>query len=85
MVTNYGAKISEVLDPARKMVSTEVSYSDTVNWLPWMNMGDRPGVILGNATGRTVPSMDDLPPKHLALTRKHHPDVLDDPMALLTF
>ena len=84
-VTNYGAKISEVLDPKLKTVGTEVSYTDTVNWMPWMNMGDRPGIVMGNATGRTVPSKDDLPPKHLALTREFHPDVLDDPMALLTF
>jgi hypothetical protein len=84
-VTNYGAKISEVLDPTLKTVGTEVSYTDTVNWMPWLNMGDRPGVVMGNATGRTVPSIDDLPPEHIALTREFHPDVLDDPKALLTF
>lgn len=84
-VTNYGAKISDVLDPKLKTLSTEVSYTDTVNWMPWLNMGDRPGVVMGNATGRTVQSIDGLPSKLLEFTREFHPDVLDDPIALLTF
>jgi hypothetical protein len=83
--TSYGAKLSEVVDPGLKTVDTEVSYTDTVTWLPWLNMDDHPGLLLGNATGRTVQSIDDLPPKHVALTGALYPEVLDDPKALLTF
>ncbi|NKB44024.1 MAG: DUF1838 domain-containing protein [Alphaproteobacteria bacterium] len=84
-VTNYGAKVSDVLNPDLKTVRTEVSYADTTDWMPWMNMAGMPGMVIGNATGHTVPSMDELPPQHLALTREIYPDVLDDPKALLTF
>lgn len=84
-VTNYGARLSDVLNPDLKTVSTEVSYADTTDWMPWMNMAGMPGMIMGNATGRTVSSIDELPPKHQELTREIYPDVLEDPKALLTF
>ena len=82
-ITNYSAKLSDLLDPAQKTVRTHVHYHATVSWRPWLKMGDRPGYMMGNAAGRTVMSIDELPPKYVALTKKLHPDVLDDPMALL--
>ncbi|MBL8627637.1 MAG: DUF1838 family protein [Myxococcales bacterium] len=30
-------------------------------WLPWMQMGDRPGVLLYRASGRKLGSLDELP------------------------
>lgn len=82
-ITTYSAKVSEVLDPKRKSVAANVSYTATTPWRPWLKMGDRPGLLLGNATGRTVHSIDELLPYYLTLTKKLHPDVLEDPMALL--
>lgn len=82
-ITNYAAKLSDLLDPAQKAVRTHVHYHATVSWRPWLKMGDRPGYMMGNAAGRSVMSIDELPPKYVALTKKLHPDVLDDPMTLL--
>ncbi len=82
-ITNYSASLADVLDRKSSMAPAEVSYTALVNWRPWLNMGDRPGYLMGNAAGRTVASIDQLPPKYVALTRQLHPDVIDDPMALL--
>jgi Protein of unknown function (DUF1838) len=82
-ITNYGAQVSEVLDPKRKTVATDVNYTATVPWRPWLKMGNRPGAMIGNATGRRVASIDELPANYVALTKKLHPDVLEDPLALL--
>lgn len=82
-VTTYGASVTEVLDPKNKVVRAEVGYTATTPWRPWIKMGDRPGSMLCSATGRTVQSIDELPPYWLELTKKLHPDVLEDPMALM--
>ncbi|MDX2221620.1 MAG: DUF1838 family protein [Rhodospirillaceae bacterium] len=82
-VTNWSGRVADVLDPKQAAVPAEVHYNAMVNWRPWLKMGDRPGFLLGNAAGRTVASIDQLPPNYVALTKKLHPDVFEDPKALL--
>ena len=45
--------------------------------------GDAPGHTIARGAGRRVQRVEDLPPAYLALARRHHPDVLDDPLAVL--
>jgi hypothetical protein len=82
-ITNWSARLADVLDPMQAAVPAEVHYNALVNWRPWLKMGDRPGFLLGNAAGKTVASIDQLPPNYVALTKTLHPDVLEDPKALL--
>jgi hypothetical protein len=44
-----------------------------------MQMGDIRGHTAENGHGAKADSWDDCPPEFLDLTRRVHPDVLDDP------
>jgi len=48
-----------------------------------MGFGDTEGVTNARGIGRRVESIDELPPYYLELTKRYHPDVLDDPLAVL--
>mgnify|MGYP006113617505 FL=1 len=47
-------------------------------------MGDYPGHLFGTATGGRFERVDDYPDYYLELTNKHHPDVFEDPEAILS-
>jgi hypothetical protein len=64
-------------------VASSVNYSAMTSWRPWMNMGDVPGHTFSNGFGGRAWRLDDLPEDYLAFVRRVHPDVLEDPEALL--
>jgi hypothetical protein len=52
---------ADLLDADRTEARPTVAWVRLAQWLPWMEMGDRPGLIVVNATGQTVPGVDALP------------------------
>lgn len=81
--TVWNAPLAKVQDPTIQQVDSEVSYAAMTSWRPWMNMGSVPGHTFSNGYGRRAHTFDDLPEDYLDMVRKVHPDVLDDPLALL--
>lgn len=82
-LSTYHARKSELDDPARAVVDTQVDYQSLITYRPWMGFGDAPGHTIARGSGRRATRVEDLPPQYLALARRHHPDVLDDPLAVL--
>jgi hypothetical protein len=82
LTTFFGRK-SELDDPARATVATQVQYQSVITYRPWMGFGDAPGHTVARGAGRHVASVDELPPYYLELTKRLHPDVLKDPLGLL--
>jgi hypothetical protein len=82
-LTTFFARKSELDDPARTTVATQVQYQSVITYRPWMGFGDAPGHTVARGAGRHVASIDELPPYYLELTKRLHPDVLKDPLALL--
>lgn len=82
-MTTYYARKSELDDPARAAVPTKVQYQSLITYRPWMGFGDAPGHTVAHGAGMHVAGMDELPPYYLELTRRLHPDVMKDPLALL--
>jgi hypothetical protein len=82
--TIWSAPLAQVIDPGRKQVDSEMSYSAMTSWRPWMKMGDTPGHTASNGFGRRARTITDLPEDYRAFLRGVHPDVLEDPEALLT-
>ncbi len=80
--TFHGRK-SELDDPRRATVATQVQYQSLITYRPWMGFGDTPGHTLARGAGQHVARIEDLPPYYLELTRRLHPDVLKDPLGLL--
>jgi hypothetical protein len=82
-VTTYQTTLTELNDPNLKQTATHVHFNGVVGWRPWLKMGDRPGHLLGNATGRRLAKMTDYPKEYQEWTAKHHPDVWADPGKIL--
>jgi hypothetical protein len=83
-LSTFQARKSELDDPARATVPTQVQYQSLITYRPWMGFGDTPGHTLARGAGMRVASVADLPPYFLELTRRLHPDVLKDPLGVLT-
>ena len=45
-------------------------------WLPWMEMGDRPGHMIGAWSGRKLAGPQQLPAEFQARVRAEHPELL---------
>lgn len=73
----------ELLDPNVTAASAKLSYSAASSWRPWMEMGDVKGHTMSSGIGATCNSLQDMPERWLELTRKHHPDIVNDPEAVL--
>ena len=82
-LTTFLGRKSELDDPARATVATQVQYQSLITYRPWMGFGNTPGHTLARGAGQHVARIEDLPPYYLELTRRLHPDVLRDPLALL--
>lgn len=81
--TVWSAPLDEVLDPTLTRVDARVNYSAMTSWRPWMHMGDIPGHTASNGFGARAGSVADLPEDFLRYTRELHPDVVEDPEAVL--
>jgi hypothetical protein len=77
---------SSASDLARTDVSRvpcATSFTNVVDWRPWMEMAGHPGHLTAVGNGRYGVSMADLPERWTAATRKKWPQYLNDPAALL--
>jgi hypothetical protein len=64
-------------------VPADYAYTALTSWRPWMQMGDIEGHTVDSGTGAKAPDWSDCPPDFLEMTRRRHPDVLDDPARAL--
>jgi hypothetical protein len=53
---------ADLLNRDKTEASPSVSWVRVAEWLPWMEMGGRPGLMIMNATGQKVADIDHLPP-----------------------
>jgi hypothetical protein len=81
--STYYARKSELDDPARATVPTQVQYQSLITYRPWMGFGDTPGHTVARGAGLRAGSTGELPPYYLELTKRLHPDVLSDPLGVL--
>ncbi|MCS6947980.1 MAG: DUF1838 domain-containing protein [Steroidobacteraceae bacterium] len=59
---NFFGNLDELTDPRRADMPVAVGWVRIASWLPWMEMGDRVGLIYIHAAGRKLASFEDLPP-----------------------
>jgi hypothetical protein len=82
-LSTYRARKSELDQPALAVVPTHVDYQSLITYRDWMGFGDTPGHTIARGAGARVTRAAELPPYFLDLTRRHHPDVLADPLKVL--
>jgi len=58
---NFFGKVSELVDPKNVNPAIEVGWVRLADWLPWMEMSGRAGIIYIHAAGRKLDSYEQLP------------------------
>ena len=70
----------DVFDPeVRKLDRMTLAWTRVADWLPWMKMGDRPGVMFTSTVGGRVRSLDDLPEPLLSELKTNYPLYMEPP------
>lgn len=60
-IFNFVMDEKALRDPKTTAVDAAVSWVRLSGWMPFMEMGSRPGGLVFNATGKVVPGIDALP------------------------
>lgn len=81
MFNFFGDDIDALLDPETTSVSRQVGWARISDWLPWMNMGGREGVIYMHTAGLRLSSWDALPEKMREEILTHYPEYVEPPPA----
>ncbi|MFM7065427.1 MAG: DUF1838 family protein [Gammaproteobacteria bacterium] len=77
---NFFFPKAEALDATRtEMSSLTVSWVRIGPWLPWMEMGSRPGMVFVNASGDRVAGIADLPQVLRDAIANRHPEYATPP------
>jgi hypothetical protein len=58
---NFFGKVDDLVSDKIPDPEVEVGWVRLANWLPWMEMGDRAGLMYTHAAGRKLASFDELP------------------------
>lgn len=58
---NFLGDVSDITNDQRDTASVRVAWVRLSNWLPWMEMGDRQGLVYFHTSGRKVDKFADMP------------------------
>lgn len=73
-------RVSEVMDPNVTSASCVTSWARVGQWLPFMEMGNRPGVMVYHSDSyKLLRGVDEIPTSMRAYTEEHHPKYLESP------
>jgi hypothetical protein len=72
-IFDFVADRADLLNRDKPEASASVSWVRVAEWLPWMEMGGRPGLMIMNASGQKVASIDQLPPVLRDEIHAHYP------------
>jgi hypothetical protein len=75
----WQARAKDLAHAAMAAVPAEYAYTALTSWRPWMQMGDVKGHTLDSGHGAKAMDWSECPAEFLEMTRRLHPDVLDDP------
>lgn len=77
---NDYAYAEDVFDPeVKKLDRLTLSWTRVADWLPWMKMGDRVGVMFTTTVGGRVVSLDDLPEPLRSELKTNYPEYMTPP------
>lgn len=79
----YHARLADLMRRDANRVPCDISFTNTVSWRSWMNMGEHPGHLLVVGAGEYVDSIDELPGGWLRAARAEKLALLADPRAVL--
>ncbi len=76
---NFFGRVDELTDPATNSIAATVGWARQSDWLPWMKMHGRQGLIYFHAAGVKLDSWDELPDVLKNEIAAHYPEYTDPP------
>jgi hypothetical protein len=76
---NFFGDIDDLGDRRKDSAEVAVGWQRISGWLPWMEMGDRAGLLYFHTAGRKLDSWDDLSPTMKAEIDRYFPDYRNPP------
>jgi len=76
---NFMGDAAGLLDPSTETVRAHVGWARMSDWLPWMKMGSRVGLMYVNATGKKLKNWDALPDKMKDEIKANYPEYTSPP------
>ena len=77
---NFFGKVSELVDPKNVNPAIEVGWVRLADWLPWMEMSGRAGIIYIHAAGRKLDSFEQLPTVMRKAIETEYPEYRTPPL-----
>lgn len=78
-IFDFSGNADDILDPKNPIEYGNIAWVRIAKWLPWMNMGDRSGLMYFNAVGKKLQSWDDLPKVMLDEIKANYPAYTNAP------
>lgn len=78
-IFDFSGEVDELLDPEQPVAYPTVAWVRISQWLPWMEMGDRAGLLYFNAVGKKLESFDQLPRMMKDEIATRYPDYVAPP------
>ena len=76
---NFFGKVSELVDPKNANPPIQVGWVRLADWLPWMEMSGRAGIIYIHAAGRKLDSYEQLPAVMRKAIETEYPEYRNPP------
>jgi hypothetical protein len=76
---NFMGDTQSLLDPETTTAEVQVGWVRMSDWLPWMMMNGREGIIYMHTAGRKLDSFDQLSDTIKAEIEKHYPEYVSPP------
>lgn len=70
---NFFGSVKDLLNPKADTADLAVGWERISSWLPWMEMGDRPGIVYFQTAGRKLEKWDDISSTMKAEIDKNYP------------
>ena len=72
-IFDFVVEQADLIDSTKPRANPSISWVRLAEWLPWMKMGGRLGLMVTNATGQTVANIEALPPLILEQIKANYP------------
>lgn len=78
-IFDFNGDVDELLDSKKPVAYPVVAWVRIAQWLPWMEMGDRAGLLYFNAVGKKLEGYDQLPEVMKEEIARNYPEYVSPP------
>ncbi len=78
-IFDFSGNADSLFDASTNIEYANIAWVRIGPWLPWMEMGDRPGFMYYNATGKKLESWDQLPDLMKEQIKENYPEYTNAP------